>query len=381
MISSKSTFNIALPPDPRPNPPDTKSHHPKPGSKEFSNPWPSFTGLPNLLTYAKAKLLGQIGVKDIPKDISQLIGVDVPCWDTGDKGKIKAMWLGHASVYIELPCHESQEHGLRILIDPIFSKRASPISFLGFERFTEAPISVDQLPEIDIVCISHNHYDHLDTATMKGIHKRFGDSVHFFIPLGVASCFQSWKISSFTELDWWEERIIQKDGLEARVGFLPAQHNTNRGLFDQFTSLWGSYSLESTSHPEQRIWCAGDTGRRSIPQHVEENLPDSQAELDALPICPAHKQIGDLRGPFAFAAIPIGTYKPRYLMSSAHVDPEEAIEVFREVRAKRAVGIHWGTWSTSGEGVLAPKEELAELCKKKGIVGFETWRLAQRVEI
>ena len=381
MIKSTSTVEVTSPSNPRPSPQDAKAHHPTKGSKSFNNPWSSFAPMPGAMKFIGASICGEIRPKTIPKNVPELIGVATPSWETGDKNKVKATWFGHACFYVELPCNENQERGLRVLFDPVFSDRCSPVSFAGPQRLVKAPTTVDGLPEIDIVCISHNHYDHLDVATVNALNKRFGLSIHFFIPIGLASFFESSKISNFTELDWWEERVIRKNDLEGRFGYLPAQHFSNRGLFDQGHSLWGSYSIESTSHPDKKVWFAGDTARRSIPREIEINLPKSQPELDKLPVCPAHKQIGELRGPFAFAMIPVGAYLPRYLMSGVHVDPGEAISIFHEVRAERAAAMHWGTWVLSAEEVMAPRDELVRLCKEQGVQGFEAWKIGERTEI
>jgi len=379
--NTPTPITITNPAELRPSPPDSKAHHPKPGSKKFVNPWPSFGEMAGMMKFMGAAIRGEIKPKSVPKNVAELVGSEVPSWETGDKTKIKAMWLGHACFYIELPCKPDQERGIRILFDPVFSPRCSPVSFAGPKRYTQVPTSVEALPEIDMVCISHNHYDHLDIDTVKKLYKRFKDSIHFFVSLGVASFMKDNKITNVTEMDWWEEKIYKKGDLEARVGYLPAQHFTGRGLCDQAHTLWGSFSVESTSHPDQRIWFAGDTARRTISKEIEMGLPGTKDQLDNLPVCPAHKQIGDLRGPFEFAIIPIGAYKPRYLMSPVHIDPDEAISIYQEVRAKRATGIHWGTFVLSAEEVLEPREELERLCKERNIQGFVTWKIGARNEV
>jgi L-ascorbate metabolism protein UlaG (beta-lactamase superfamily) len=381
MDTASPTIIISDPTDPRPSPPDSKAHEPKAGSKDFNNPWPSFGEMAGTMSFLKAKICGEIDPKSIPKNVEELVGSEVPSWETGNKDKIKAMWLGHASCYIELPCKPDQERGVRILFDPVFSERVSPVSFVGPKRFTQAPAQVEDLPEIDMVCISHNHYDHLDIDTLKKLHDRFKDAIHFFVPFKVAVLLKDAKITQVTDMDWWQEKIFKKGDLEARIGYLPAQHFSFRSLCDKDDTLWGSYSIESTSHPEQRIWFAGDTGRRTISKEIEEGLPKTQEELDKLPVCPVHKEIGELRGPFVFAMIPIGAYKPRFLMSCVHVDPGEAISIYQEVGVKRALAIHWGTFALSGEDVMEPKEELERLCKERGVTGFDAWKLGARTEI
>ncbi len=460
----------------RPFPPDFDAHHGpetgRAGGYKFRNPWPSFVQMAGLFTFLRARLRGEITP---PPSIPSPVSIPSPSsstsssppsttsstqkldWSTGDKSKIKSIWLGHASCYVELPCSTNHERGLRVLFDPVFSERCSPVSWAGPKRHSPSPIDLsilslapeartksssnplkaatgnaeqddsrgEVLPEIDVVCISHNHYDHLDLPTITALHSYFGDTVHFCVPLGLGGWMRSIGIQDdrITELDWWQDILVEAttittssriDGIDgdrkevnkARIGLLPAQHFANRGIFDAGKTLWGSYSLDSLSHPEKKVWFAGDTGRRSIPSEIEQNLPllssslspdvqsgtdigtalsKTQQEaieaLNALPVCPAHAQIGNLRGPFEFAMIPIGAYKPRYLMSPVHVDPGEAIEIFREVKARKAVGIHWGTFELSAEEVEAPKVALRRIAKEREVEGFETWNIGERREI
>ena len=367
-----------------PAPPDAKEklHHPKPGTKKFTNPWPSFGGIRAPYYFAAAKLKGDISPKSIPETIQADVGWQRPDWTHLDSSEhasqLKVVWLGHASFFLQMPTPEGAKRGLRILFDPILSQRCSPSQYFGGpKRYTPPPVAtVDQFPEIDIVCISHNHYDHLDYATVQALESRFGkDKLQWFVSLGNRQWFlqnvtkQSDRVS---EMDWWEKlefsKVIDGATVSCTIGYLPAQHGSGRSLSDQGHSLWGSYSIES---PEgKKVWFAGDTARRTV-------TDESTHKLDDLPVCPAHAQIGQFRGPFDFAMIPIGAYKPRYLMSPVHIDPFEAVDIFKEVRAEKAVGMHWGTFALSAEECLAPRELLSQACRDQGIKEFECWNMGE----
>lgn len=182
--------------------------------------------------------------------------------------KLRATWLGHACYYVEYPS------GLRVLFDPVFEDRCSPISWLGPKRYTEMPCQIKDIPIIDAVVISHNHYDHLSYPTVKEISARH-PNCHFFVPLGNEQWFKSSGIDNVTELDWWEERDIvlspsQSTGtqvkesagngssspgdIKGRVGCLPCQHTSNRGVFDRAKTLWASWYIESGG---RKVYFAG----------------------------------------------------------------------------------------------------------------------------
>lgn len=180
--------------------------------------------------------------------------------------KLRATWLGHACYYVEFP------GGLRVLFDPVFEDRCSPFSWLGPKRYTEAPCEIKDLPIIDAVVISHNHYDHLSYPTIKDISTRH-PNCHFFAPLGNKAWFTDSGIHNMTELDWWEERDVALSpnkpvgvdvqevdsntnaaDIQARISCLPCQHTSNRGLFDRSKTLWASWSIESGG---KKVYFAG----------------------------------------------------------------------------------------------------------------------------
>ena len=296
-----------------------------------------------------------------------------------DTPTLRATWLGHACYFVEFP------GGLRILFDPVFSQRCSPFSWLGPKRYTEVPCQIEEVPTIDAVVISHNHYDHMDHPTIMKI-KAKHPNVHFFVPLGNKKWFHDSGVTQVTELDWWEERDftlsssgdkpqISSDGVEAgvaqgvseknintHISCLPCQHTSARTAFDRGHTLWASWSVESGG---KKVWFGGDTGYRAVPK-LPEGADDYSPDLN-YPRCPAFKQIGKLRGPFDLGLIPIGAYDPRWIFSSMHANPFDSVEIFKDTQCRKAMGIHWGTWVLTEEDVLEPPKILQKALSRSGI--------------
>ncbi|ODM14878.1 hypothetical protein SI65_09630 [Aspergillus cristatus] len=250
---------------------------------------------------------------------------------------------------------------LRVLFDPVFEDRCSPCSFMGPKRYTKMPCEIKDIPVIDAVVISHNHYDHLSYPTVKEIFERH-PNCHFFAPLGNKAWFSSCGINNMTELDWWDERDIilspsqgpapatgveTPDGaseaknadIKARIGCLPCQR--------------------------RKVYFAGDTGYRAVPE-LPDDVDDHAPEYN-FPACPAFKQIGQYRGPFDLDLIPISAYQPRYIMSPMHADPHDSVQIFKDTKCQRALGMHWGTWVLTEEDVLEPPRKLREYLRKEDI--------------
>jgi N-acyl-phosphatidylethanolamine-hydrolysing phospholipase D len=237
-------------------------------------------------------------------------------------GEVAATWLGHATLLV-------QAGDVAVLTDPIFSERASPFSFAGPARYLPAPLTVADLPPIDAVVLSHDHYDHLDEPSVKALRDRYGDALQWVTPLGYRGWFEQRGIRRVTELDWWQERVLEgRAGTEFRVTAAPAQHWTRRGLAVN-RRLWASYALAAGG---ARIYFGGDSGYFD-----------------------GYREIGTRLGPFDLTIMPIGAYEPRWFMRPSHMNPEEAVQAYREMGGRGGfVGMHWGTFRLTDEDPLEP---------------------------
>lgn len=230
-------------------------------------------------------------------------------------------WIGHSSFLFQF-------RGLNVLTDPVFSERASPFPFAGPKRYTPAAMQVDDLPPVDLVLVSHNHYDHLDDATVRALHRRFGDNVCFCVPEGLADWFRKRGIHNLVELCWWQSRALPG----GEVFCVPAQHFSGRGPADTNLSLWCGWILALGDY---RLYFAGDTGYG-----------------------PVFSTIGEVFGGVDLALLPIGAYDPRWFMGPVHVAPEEAVHIHRDVRARRSIGMHWGAFVLTDEPMDEPPRRL-----------------------
>lgn len=300
-------------------------------------------------------------------------GIDIvkPTWlaspaSPQSADSIRATWLGHSCYYIELPS------GLRAITDPVFEDVCAPwfAQAFGPRRYTKPPCNFEDIPPIDVVLISHNHYDHLSWPTIQKL-KRLHPDAQYFVPRGLAKWFHSGGLTNVTELDWWEDADLAltvpgkgseagstSDTITARLSCLPAQHGSARGIFDRDRTLWCSWAIRSGS---KSVWFAGDTAYRlTVPGGPE-------AQSAAPPPCPQFRQIGELRGPFDLGLIPIGAYDPREAFSAVHTDPAGSVDIFRDTRCRRAMAIHWGTWALTFEEVLEPPRLLKESLRRHNL--------------
>jgi N-acyl-phosphatidylethanolamine-hydrolysing phospholipase D len=242
-------------------------------------------------------------------------------WLKPNRSEPALTWIGHATFLLQLG-------GLNILTDAHLTQRASPFAFTGPARIVQPALSFRDLPHIDIVVISHNHYDHLDLGTVKHLSRQAAGSPLFFVPLGLKAWFAGRGIHDVVELDWWESATHA--GMTFHL--VPVQHWSARSLWDRDRTLWGGWIVE---HPTFRFFFAGDTGYSS----------------DFLDIAKRF-------APIDLAAIPIGAYEPRWFMRIMHVNPEEAVQIHQDLGARYSVAMHWGTFILTDEPMDEPPRRL-----------------------
>jgi N-acyl-phosphatidylethanolamine-hydrolysing phospholipase D len=298
-------------------------------------------------------------------------------------------WIGHATCLVQMG-------GFTVLTDPIFSQRCAPVQFFGPARFRPPACTCDELLEhldLDVVVISHNHYDHLDYNSIRDLSQKSRKALTFVVPLGLAKWMRNTIRSSeerqhnIVELDWHESYTYTHstssnnnksdddnnnksdttttssdktdDGLVLTC--VPAQHWSNRIGWDRDQTLWCGYSLKTqkNNHNQSALF-SGDTA-------WFEGLHD----------------IGKNYGPFDVAMIPIGAYEPRDFMKSQHANPSEAVKIMSAVQAVKAIPIHWGTFRLTTEPYLEPREKLAEAVEEAGLepTRFGSWLIGETVSV
>jgi N-acyl-phosphatidylethanolamine-hydrolysing phospholipase D len=237
-------------------------------------------------------------------------------------------WVGHATLLVQLD-------GLNILTDPHWGERASPVGFAGPRRLVAAGMRFEDLPPIHAVVISHDHYDHLDVDTVERLERAHRPT--FFVPLGIKEWLGDRGVRNVVEMDWWQSTVFRGVTFVAT----PAQHSSGRGLHDQNQRLWSSWVILGKS---RRFFFAGDTG-----------------------YTPSMKEIGTRYGPFDVAAIPIGGYSAWSERHPNHVNPEEAVQLFEDVRGKLLVPVHWGTFELNREPFREPPDRLMAAALARGL--------------
>ena len=242
------------------------------------------------------------------------------------------VWVGHSTFLIK-------KNGITILTDPVFSDRASPFKNIGPKRLIPPAIPLKQLPEIDFITISHNHYDHLDIRSLKDLYL-LNSSTIFLVPAGDKKLLERQKIENVYEYEWWEGYLSD----ELKITFTPVQHWSKRGLFDRNKSLWGGWYFEFNDFS---IFHAGDTG-------YSEDFKSTRIKL----------------GSPKYAFIPIGAYDPEWFMAESHVNPEDAVQIMLDLGAENSFGMHWATFKLTDEDTLEPRERLEAEVKNKKINSF-----------
>lgn len=249
------------------------------------------------------------------------------------KDEVAITFVNHATVLIQT------EH-FNLLTDPVWAERVSPFSWIGPKRHRQPGIAFSDLPEIDIVVISHNHYDHLDVETLKQLNTTFHPM--FIVPLGNKKLLEENGIQQVVELDWWQSVETPQ---KLKLSLAPAEHFSNRWLFDKNQSLWGSYVISFNGHT---VYFGGDTAYSPHFIAIQEHFgsPD-------------------------IAFLPIGAYEPRWFMKQVHMDPEEAVQAHVDLGAKQSIGIHFGTFQLTNESIDRPVKDLHSVLDQKKIVRNE----------
>jgi N-acyl-phosphatidylethanolamine-hydrolysing phospholipase D len=314
-------------------------HRPEGG---FRNPWPS-AELHGFVDFLKWSLVERRRNPRRPDPNPNVFTRAIPGFvvPRAAPERFTITWVGHTSFLLQIA-------GLNVLIDPVWSERASPVQFLGPRRWVPAAIEFDRLPPIDVVVLSHDHYDHLDAATVSRIARRYPAAV-WFAPLGVGTFLRQRGAREVTERDWWQEGTL--GGL--RLTCVPAQHFSGRTLGRRNSTLWCGWTLRSA---HQSVFFAGDTA-----------------------LHPEFGAIARTFGPFDFAILPIGAYEPRWFMGAVHMNPEDCMMAMDQLSSGQSgsrlvmIASHWGTFKLTDEPMDEPPARMRELWQAAGLGSNDLW--------
>lgn len=308
----------------------------------FRNPWPDSEphGWREVLRF----LAGRRSGRRVPSPPRGSLPTSTPAiaYPRAGAADLTATWIGHSTVLLQLG-------GLTVITDPVFSQRAFPVQWTGPRRVMDPGLPLQALPPLDLVVLSHNHYDHLDRPAVKRI-SRTHPQATWVVPLGLGAYIRPWGARDIIELDWWEHA----EAKGVRITATPARHFSGRGPRDRNRSLWCGFALEKDG---RRALFAGDTAYH-----------------------PAFGAIGSRCGPFELVMLPIGAYDPRWFMRVVHADPEEAVRIYQDLVAPHPdrplpvmLGIHWGTFRLTDEPMDEPPRRTAECWRAAGLGESRLW--------
>lgn len=318
----------------------TLAHHAPDGT--FRNPWPDSAphGFADVLRWSRQRR--QQSHAPTPPDNSLPTASPTIAYPRAGTDERRATWIGHSTVLLQLG-------GLNIITDPMWSERASPVQWAGPRRVMSPALPFDSLPLIDVVLLSHSHYDHLDKATVMRL-ARAHPNATWVVPLKLGSYIRRWGVRQIEELDWWTRVTVR--GLH--ITATPARHFSARRLGDRNKTLWCGYALAMDG---ARAYFAADTAYH-----------------------PEFGAIGEQCGPFDLVMMPIGAYDPRWFMHIVHVDPEEAVQAYVDATSPRSggraplmLGIHWGTFRLTDEAMDEPPRRTLAAWRARGLDEERLW--------
>jgi N-acyl-phosphatidylethanolamine-hydrolysing phospholipase D len=317
-----------------------KPHHRPDGfNNRFIDNWAA--DQPSFWRWQRERWTAELPPQDagrVPRATPDLAALRTP------PGDAAVTWIGHATMLWQVA-------GLNILTDPHFGPRASPFEWIGPTRDVPLPATLAELPRIDVVLISHNHYDHLDAGTVRQLARQAGGPPLFVVPLGVDLWMRAEGITRVQRMDWWARVALESPRGRVQAHFVPAQHWSSRSPWDRNATLWGGFVVESWASAQPvagenplRLYFVGDTGYSAD-----------------------FREIGERFGPVDFAQIPVGCYLPRWFMSTQHVNEEEAVRIHLDVKSRFSVGVHWGTFRLCDDPIEAPMDGLPRARRALGV--------------
>ena len=304
----------------------------KKGSK-FQNPVRTQVGGADLMLKAFRKMLGN-KAETVPKEPLGPFRTDPACYASPCASGLRVTWFGHSSMLVELD-------GIKLLVDPIWNERASPVEWSGPKRFWPPTMRLEELPRVDAVLISHDHYDHLGRGTVETLARLWPD-VRWVTSLGVGSILAGFGVAQqqITELDWTEETTIAgAEGAEVCLTSVPARHFSGRSPWNRFESLWTAFVVRG---PRHAVYLGADSGP-----------------------WPGFETIGKQYGPFDLAMLEIGAYDE--LWGEIHLGPDGAVNAFEQLNARALMPVHWGLFNLALHGWRQPVERVRELAEERGV--------------